>query len=332
MKKEKLSNLKSAVFTDTLKDIGKSLSTNLVRTSKTKKQLLVYPAELNPFSSALSQIRLNEHENSTLSAFLEKAIVAKTIDELSKVIDEVLDSGIRINAHNEDGFSFSNVAVLKMHYSQFTESKQEDIIKKLALNGANFDEAGDNLGDENIIEICRKVQREVEPQIHTRLTKLREVAENAAAVGSVENVEIDSKNFYIKFSHNSKVNVVTVIEGAKRLGFSNGNLELGINIIQVGKGKVEIKTGKNGERNYSDVSDNSSFTITFSSSLGELHVIVYQDKKNYNQVKVEVEDQEMWNKLQTIGEVVGQGCLFGDMPVKTAIERGSFVRRCLEII
>lgn len=316
MKKKKSFNVKSAVFADKLKDIAKGLSADFSKTSDKP----FYPEAFNPFRSALSQIRLSEHENLRLSAFLEKAITAKTIDELSKIIDEALDSGIRINARNEDGFSFSCVAVLKMLYSKFTGSKQqESIITKLALNGADFDELDDE------IEICNKIKKEVEPQVHNRLAKLREVAENAVVVGSVENVEIDNKSFHIEFSQASKVDVAKVVEGAQELGLSNGYLELSNNIIKIGEGELEIKTGENGERNYSDISNNSSFTITFPTSLGELHVRVYHASSN-EQLKVEVENKEIWNKLQTIGEVVGQGCLFGGMSVKAAIENGSFVR------
>lgn len=329
MKKKKSSNVKSAVFTDTLKDIAKGLSDNLVRNElPLNKRPLAYPAALNPFQSALSKIKPSEYENRKLSEFLEKAISTKSIDELSRVVDEALESGIRINAHNEDGFSFSYVAVLKMHYSKFTENRREDIIRKLALSRADFDELDNfhKLDDKKIIEICSKVQKEVEPLVHNRLKQLREVAESSTIVGTVENVEIDNKTFFIEFSHNCKVEVAKVVEGARSLGLSNGHLELGDNIIKIGEGELEIKTGENGERNYSDISDNSSFTITFSTSLGKLNIRIYQDIKNYDQIRVEAENKELWNKLQKTGEIVGQGCLFGGMSVKTAIENESFVR------
>lgn len=320
MKKKKSSNVKSAVFTDKLKDIAKGLSDNLVLTSN--KQPLNYPAELNPFQSALCKIRLNEYENKKLSEFLEKAVVAKTIDELSMVVDKALDSGIRINACGEDNVSFSRIVVLKMCDSKFTEKKPKNIIRKLALNGANFDE----LGDKKTIEICNKIEKEVEQQIHNRLTKLREVGENAATGGTVENVEFDNQTFYMAFSHNCKVDVAKVIEGAQGLGLSNGYLELSNHIIKIGEGELEIKTGENGERNYADISNNSSFIIAFPTSLGELHVRVYQDIKNYDQIQASVENKELWDDLQETGEMVGNGCLFGGISVKAAIEKGSFVR------
>jgi hypothetical protein len=330
MKKKKSSNIKSAtVLTDKLKNIAKGLSDNLVRNElPSNKQPLNYPAELNPFQSALRKIRLNEYENKKLNEFLEKAISTKSIEELSKTVDKALESGVRINARNEDGFSFSHVAVLKMHYSKFTGNRREDIIRKLELNGADFDELDNfnGLDDKKIIEICNKVKKKVEPQVHDRLMKLREVAENATATGTVENVEIDNKTFFIEFSPNCAVEVAKVVEGAKSLGLSKGDLKVGGNIIKIGSDEVEVKTGENGERDYVDISDDSSFIVTFSTSLGELNVRVYQDVKNYDQIQVEVENKELWNKLQKTGEIVGQGCLFGGISVKTAVEKGYFIR------
>jgi len=281
-----------------------------------KLPVLTYPEELNPFQSALCKIRLSEYENMKLNEFLEKAIAAKNIDELSKVVDEALNLGIRINAPNEDGFGFANVTIFKMCRDEFKKNKQEDIIRKLALHGADFNVQVDK-------KITEKVQKEIEPQIYSRLKKLREVGENATIEGTVENVEIDNKTFYIEFSHSCIVDVAKVVEGAKNLGLSKG---LGGNIIKIGNGEVEVKTGKDGKRNYVDISDNSAFAVTFYTSLGELNLMVYHDTEDYHQVQVEVEDEEMWNELQEIGEIVGKGCLFGGMSVKEAVEKGSFTR------
>lgn len=48
--------------------------------------------------------------------------------------------------------------------------------------------------------------------------------------------------------------------------------------------------------------------------------------ENYDQVQVKVQDQEMWNKLQEMGEIVGKNCLFGGISVKEAVEKGGFSR------
>ncbi|WP_353281305.1 hypothetical protein [Wolbachia endosymbiont (group B) of Horisme vitalbata] len=42
---------------------------------------------------------------------------------------------------------------------------------------------------------------------------------------------------------------------------SKGDLNLGGSTIKIGDGEVEVKTGKDGKRNYVDISDNSAFTL-----------------------------------------------------------------------
>lgn len=69
------------------------------------------------------------------------------------------------------------------------------------------------------------MQKKIEPQIYSRLTKLREVGENAIIEGTVENVEIDNKTFYMEFSHSCIVDVAKIVEGAKHLGLSKGDAQ-----------------------------------------------------------------------------------------------------------
>ncbi len=268
----------------------------------------IYPDELDPFQPALS--KLSEYEILKLNEFLKRVVSAKNINELSKIVNEALDFGIRINAPNKNGFSFSQVVVLKIQHGKF---KGDNLIKKLALCGADF----------NNEEFHNEVSKQVQPQLHNRLIKLREVAERATISGTVKDVEFDNRRFYIEFSKDSAVDMKKVIEGTKSLGFNTGNVNIGGNIVKIGDGEVEVKTGKNGERDYVDISNNSAFTVTFSTSLGEFHVKVYQ---SYNQVKIEPENRELWNKLQEKGEKIGNQCLFGGMTVNDAIEKGGFVR------
>ncbi len=93
-----------------------------------------YPVALNPFQSPL--ITIDEEENIQLNKFLEQAILAKNIDDLSKVVKQALNLGIKINAPNKDNeVSFANLIILKMYHDKFGGNKPKDIIKKLALNG-----------------------------------------------------------------------------------------------------------------------------------------------------------------------------------------------------
>lgn len=94
MKKIKSKRLSSKML-KAIKLIAKEgLLPNLIKaapvTNKkvSKPPALDYPKELNPFQSALCRIKLNEYENMKLNEFLEKAIAAKNINELSTVVDE----------------------------------------------------------------------------------------------------------------------------------------------------------------------------------------------------------------------------------------------------
>lgn len=257
----------------------------------------LYPESLNPFRAALSEIRLDEDENIKLNRFLERVILAKNIEELNEIVHQVLDSGIRINAPNAEGYSFSNVAIFKLSNNKFAEDEQANIIEKLALSGADFDKHFMQ-NSEKTIEICNTVQKKVEPQIHERLKILREVAESATIGRTVCNIEVDNKTFFMEFSQNSTVDVGKVFNGARSLGLNKGDLNLGGDILRLGGAELEIKTEKNGKRNYIDVSDNSAFEVTFPTSLGNLNVTVYHNLKNYHQVHVEVNDEKMWHELQ----------------------------------
>lgn len=279
-----------------------------------------YPHDLNPFYSSFS--KLEEDENLKLNEFLEKVILAKNINELNKIINDALNSGIRINSPSDEGFTFTDVMIFKIFNNTFKKNEQESIIKKLALNGANFEDQS----DKKIVEMCNKVQKAVEPKVFHKLKKLREIGETATTNGTVENVDFDNKTFFIEFSSNSKVDVAKLLNGANDLGFKKGDLKIGSNTIKIGTAEVKVKTDENGKRNYIDISNNSSFVVTFPTSLGELHVSIYRDTKNSNLVQVKVENTDLWNKLQKTGEVVGQGCLFGGISVQKAIEKGGFLR------
>lgn len=283
---------------------------------------VTYSAKLNPFKSASSKVKLDESENAQLNEFLKKAVSAPNIDELSIVVDTALESGIRINAYNENGLSFSNIVISKMYRDGFSGNEQKNIIRKLALSGAEFDAQV----NPEMMEICNKIQNEVKPQVHDRLKKLKEIGESAAIQGTVENVEIDNKTFHIEFSPNSRVEVAKVISGTQDLGLSKGNLNLGGSLIKIGNGEFEVKTRQDGTRDYVDISDNSAFSVTFPTSLGQLNIKMYHDAEHPHLIKIEVENENTWSELQRIGETVGNGCLFGGMSVKTAIEAGGFIR------
>ncbi len=193
------------------------------------------------------------------------------------------------------------------------------------LNGAIF--SYDLLQDNGISKMHDKLYQEIHPQIDEWLKELREIGESAIEnEGIIEDVEIDNQTFFMKFSENSKVNIARVLEGTKNLGLTTGEVELGGDVIEIGNSKVEVRSGKEGERNYVDVSDNSAFEVAFPTSIGSLKIVICHNARNDRQIEVRVVDKEMWSELQKRGEVIGKGCFFGGITVTEAVEKGSFPR------
>ncbi|MFP3026025.1 MAG: hypothetical protein ACEY3L_07160, partial [Wolbachia sp.] len=250
----------------------------------------------NPFIPALSKIEPSASENAELRWFKSRVVKAKSVDELNKVIDQALSAGIRINAYSEGQKSFANEVISKMPLIKCKENEKEDIICELMLNGAIF--SYDLLQDKGISEMHNKLYQEIRPQIDELLKELREIGESAIEnEGIIEDVEMDNQTFFMKFSENSKVNIARVLEGTKNLGLTTGEVKLGGDVIEMGNSKVEVRSGKEGERNYIDVSDNSTFEITFPTSIGSLKIVVYHNAENDSQVEVRVADKEMWSEL-----------------------------------
>ncbi len=216
---------------------------------------------LNPFIPSLSKIEPSASENAELRWFKSRVVKAKSVDEMNKVIDQALSAGIRINAYSEGQKSFANEVISKMPSIKCKENEKEDIICELMLNGAIF--SYDLLQDKGISEMYNKLYQEIRPQIDEWLKELREIGESAIEnEGIIEDVEIDNQTFFMKFSENSKVNIARVLEGTRNLGLTTGEVKLGGDVIEVGNSKVEVRSEKEGERNYVDVSDNSAFEIT----------------------------------------------------------------------
>lgn len=270
----------------------------------------------NPFASALQKIKPSISESEKLSWFKSAVVEVKNVNELHKVIDKVITSGVRLNACNDGEWSFAEYLVLGTHFHKFDKADRKKLIRKLMLSGAEFH---DTLLENKLIgEIYNELQPEVQPQVEKQLEELEKAGENAVQEGELIDVEIDNTTSYIEFSGNSKVEVAKILEA---------NRKLGSNIVKIGNDAVEVKSEKGGVRNYTDMSDGSSVVLEFPTSIeGELNIILYQDVKNCNQVQVKVADKELWAELQKRGEEIGKNCLFGGVKLKEAVERGNFTR------
>ncbi|WP_265017578.1 MULTISPECIES: hypothetical protein [unclassified Wolbachia] len=269
----------------------------------------------NPFTSALQKIKPSISESEKLSWFKSAVVRAKSLKEMNKVIDEVIDDGARLNACNDGEWSFAEYIVLGTHFHKFDKVDRKKVIRKLMLSGAEFHDT--LLQNKLIGKIYNELQPEIQPQIDKQLEELGKAGESAVQEGALIDIEIDNKMLFMEFSEDSKVEVAKILQGMDQ------NRKLGSNILKIGNDAVEIKSEKGGIRNYTDMSDGSSVMLEFPTSIGKLNIILYQEA---DQVQVRVANKEMWAELQQRGEEIGKNCLFAGVKLKEAVEKGNFTR------
>lgn len=199
-----------------------------------------YPEVLNPFASNLQKIKPSASESEKLSWFKSAVVETKNVNELHKVIEQVLASGARINACNDGEWSFAEYMILGTHFHRLEKDDRRKIMRKLMLSGAEFHDT--LLQNKLIGEIYNELQPEVQPQIDKQLEELEKAGESAVQEGSLIDIEIDNTTSYIEFSKDSKVEVAKILR------------ELGSNILKMGNNAVEIRREEGGARNYVDVS------------------------------------------------------------------------------
>lgn len=274
---------------------------------------------LNPFIPPLNKIELSTNESTALRWFKSEVVKIKNVSELKEIVSQALDAGIRLNACHEGERSFADFVVLKVLSCPLEGDKEKDIMRELMLNEAVFSYG--LVQNKRINKDYNELYQEVKPQIDERLKELKEAGENAVQGGIVEDVCIDNKTFYMKFSKDSTVKPVEVLEGARRLGLNTGCVELGGNIIKIGDSEIEVSE-KGGKRNYTDLSGDAVM-LELPTSIGKLNIILNHDA---DRVQMIVKNKEMWDELQNRGEVVGKCCLFGGKTVEEAIKEGGFLR------
>ncbi|MDD9331973.1 MAG: ankyrin repeat domain-containing protein [Wolbachia sp.] len=296
------------------------------QTNNVEKRFNKKPKEAS-FKLALSQQR-------ELEEFLVRVSKVKDVGELNDVVDEALKLGVRINSAQYNSNTFTNAVISKMGQLNKVNANYKitsDIICKLASRGAI-------LNDDNKIDFVKFVKElEVKFKYHktnikraylkhkSRIKEFREIIESAISNGKLEKLEIDNTAFSLEYSEDSIIDVAKVTDGAKSLWLNQGDIELGGNIVKVGESEVEIKVGS-GVRDYTNLSDNGDITLTFYTSLGELEVRLYSDIQYKGIVRVDVYDQDKFNKLIDIEEEIGKNCLLGGDSVCEAIEQGYFER------
>lgn len=160
--------------------------------------------------------------------------------------------------------------------------------------------------------ISKKVE---EQKAYEKNKKLKEIAQSAILTGSLIKCEVKDSNFCTQYSQNSVIDVAKIVVGVGKMNISKGT-------VKIGESEVTIVV-ENGVKNYTDFKNGSDITLTFPTSLGKLRVRLYTDSDK-EIVKVEVLDQEKFDKLVNIKEEIGKNCRFGGLFLPKAIEQGCF--------
>ncbi|MBA8754678.1 hypothetical protein HCR08_00745 [Wolbachia pipientis] len=264
---------------------------------------------------------------------------SKDIDELKRVVNEAIELGVRLNFPNkgsiygkvyEKEYSFTDFVIRKI--SELRKSSEgsrnievaSGIVCQLISKGAIFY----NISSIYVIDELEEFEshkanmKNAYADYENRALDFITIVQSATS-GKVRDVKIDNSTLCLEYSQDSKVDVAKITNGARGLGITQEGVQYGRNIIKIGKSEVEIIT-ENAIRNYVGLADGSNIVLTFDTGLGELEVRLYPDKQNL--IKVEVEDQEKWKKLQNCEERIGEKFLLGGCSVRDAIERGFFTR------
>lgn len=280
--------------------------------------------------------RLTPGQQKKLDDFLDMVSKAEDMNELEKVIDEAIRSGVWINFNKDfspedpticNWCSFTDYVIKRIGELKKNPKVASDVICKLVSRGAVF-------YTKNSMDVMGKLELEFKDhkanikKAHAdyinNAHKFIKIAKSASN-GMVKNAKMDNSSFYLEYSEDSTIDVAKITDGARNLGLAQKETGYGRDVIKIGKSEVEIITASS-IRHYTDLTDGSDIVLIFYTSLGELEVRLYPDMQNKNLIRVEVRDQEMWEKLKHCNEELGKNCSLGGYSVCDAIEQRYFER------
>lgn len=273
---------------------------------------------------------LPQNQKEKLDKFLFKISEASSMTKLTEIVDEALKSGVTINSAGRNHQTFTSAIVDKVGSLEIGKKEGDEVavnmICKLISKGGYISDEDKFWGLEYVYRDYNKDIAKAETEFKEYYNNLKKAAEEAVnEEGSVEELKIDNTTCYIKYSESSLVNVAKIAEEAKKIGFKEGNVIFSQNIVKIGESEVSVEI-KDGIRNYTDLSDNSDITLTFSTNLGALKVRLRPDTNNRGRVTVEVFDKGKFNRLKNIGEKIGENCMLGGLSVYEAIDKGCFYK------
>ncbi|MDN5247577.1 MAG: ankyrin repeat domain-containing protein [Wolbachia endosymbiont of Tyrophagus putrescentiae] len=272
--------------------------------------------------------KLTSKQKAELSKFLDRVSKVKNIGALNEMVNEALNSGMRLNACVDEGCSLANGIIKRINELNGVKRNPRtvsNIVCKLIEKGAIFSEEINK--EVEVLFRDHKINiQSANKEFCECFNELQKCATNAIISGKLNEIVIDNVAFYLEYSLDSVVDVSKVMEGARSLGLYQGDVAFSCsNIVRIGESEVEVEI-KNDVRNYIDISKDSDLILTFHTSQGELDVRLYPDKGNDDIIKVEIVEIKDQGKFVDIGKEIGKNCQFGGLTVFEAIEQGYFTR------
>ncbi|WP_038250534.1 ankyrin repeat domain-containing protein [Wolbachia endosymbiont of Glossina morsitans morsitans] len=276
-------------------------------------------------------VSLTSNQKEKLNKFSDKVFRAQNMVELEEIVNDAIKSGVRLNySFSQDFFSgneytFTDYVMKKVGELEKNPEVASSIICRLVSKGAVF---GNTL-DANTLTSefkeqktnMKKAYRDYISNVH----KFIEVAKSATN-SELKDARIDNSVFYLEYSKDSKIDITQIIDGARSLGLTQGDVKCGRKIVKIGNSEVEVKV-ENGIRNYTDLTEGSDIVLTFYTSLGNVDVRLYPDVQDKSKIIVKVSNrEEILEKFKGREEELGNDCALGDYWVYYAIERGYFER------
>ncbi|WP_338406099.1 ankyrin repeat domain-containing protein [Wolbachia endosymbiont (group A) of Longitarsus flavicornis] len=135
----------------------------------------------------------------------------------------------------------------------------------------------------------------------------------------LETVEIDNQYFYMKYSQDSIIEPVKILNNKKAKV-----LNLKVGILQIGESIVRVES-IDGKRNYTDILK-GSIEMSFTTEVGEISIYLSPSTEGDNKIEVKIGEKSevKLNELKAKKKSLGENCLLGGKSVLEAIEDKGF--------
>ncbi|WP_265035126.1 MULTISPECIES: ankyrin repeat domain-containing protein [unclassified Wolbachia] len=212
----------------------------------------------------------------------------KDKDEASDIMESIMDDLLLKGGKAKESFFTGTELAQNYNYSYMNarNKKYKEIESKLI-----------SIAYEGIVNRDRQAQKE-----------------------ELETVEIDNQYFYMKYSQDSIIEPVKILNNEKAK-----ELKLKVGILQIGESIVRVKGTKDGKRNYTDILK-GSIEMSFTTEVGEISIYLSPSKEDSNKIEVKIceESRTRFDELKAKKKSLGENCLLGGENVLKAIEDKGF--------